>query len=308
MPLSLFHRFFQEKAHEFLVCTINVALAEDGLDRTSQGVFTSEDRLKAEIIAKERTIVAGLPLIEVVLKVILGQSDEDWQWSVSLKVQEGSAVEAGTLVAELEGPAIVMLQAERIILNFIQHLSGIANQTRCYVVALGSSPTKLLDTRKTLPGLRYPEKYAVLLGGGHNHRMNLWEMLMLKDNHIDRAGGIRPAVEALRATYPDDCPPPTKCPPIEVECRTLAEVETAAACKVDRIMLDNMDIPLLEQALKLIPPGIESEVSGGVTLATISDIARLQPDYISVGALTHSAPAADFSMRIDSPDQEKSHG
>ncbi len=294
MPQSLFYRFFQGKAHDFLICAVDFALAEDGPDRTSLGVFSPEDRLKARIIAKERTMVAGLPLIEAVLK----QCEDDWQWSVSLKVLEGSVVEAGTLVAELEGPAVVLLRAERIILNFIQHLSGIANQTRCYVDALGSSSTKLLDTRKTLPGLRYPEKYAVLLGGGHNHRMNLWEMLMLKDNHIDRAGGIRPAVEALRAAYPEDCPPPTKCPPIEVECRTLDEVETAAACNVDRIMLDNMDIPLLEQALKLIPPGIESEVSGGVSLETIGDIARLAPDYVSVGALTHSAKAADFSMQI----------
>ena len=294
MPQPLFYRFFQGKARDFLVCAVDFALAEDGPDRTSQGVFGPGDRLKAQIFAKERTIVAGLPLIEEVLR----QCDHDWQWSVRLITPEGGIVEPGTQVAELEGPAVLLLRAERVVLNFIQHLSGIANQTRCYVDALGDSTTKLLDTRKTLPGLRYPEKYAVLLGGGHNHRMNLWEMLMLKDNHIDRAGGIRPAVEALRAAYPKDCPPPTKCPPIEVECRTLAEVEEAVACGVDRIMLDNMELPMLEQALKLIPSGIESEVSGGVSLETIGDIARLRPDYVSVGALTHSVPAADFSMKI----------
>ena len=298
MPHSLFHRFFQGEARDFLLRAVENALAEDGPDRTSEGVFGPGDRLKARIIAKERTIVAGLPLIEVVL----GQCGKDRQWSVRFTAPEGSVVQTGTTVAELEGPAVLLLRTERVMLNFIQHLSGVADQTRRYVAALEGGHTKLLDTRKTLPGLRYPEKYAVLLGGGRNHRMNLREMLMLKDNHIDRAGGVRTAVEALRAAYP------TGCPPIEVECRTLAEVEEATACGADRIMLDNMDLPLLEQALKLIPPAIESEVSGGVSLTTIGPIARLGPDYVSVGALTHSAPAADFSMRIEKPEQDDRHG
>ena len=195
----------------------------------------------------------------------------------------------------MEGPAIVLLKAERVILNFITHLSGIANLTARYVRELEGTGVRLLDTRKTTPCLRWPEKYAVQAGGGCNHRKNLVEMLMLKDNHIDAAGSMTKAVELLRGRY-------NPCPPIEVECRNLDEISEAVACRVDRIMLDNMTPDMLPEALEMIPSFIETEISGGVSLDTIRAYATVstvrKPDFISVGRITHSAVTADLSMRI----------
>jgi nicotinate-nucleotide pyrophosphorylase (carboxylating) len=155
----------------------------------------------------------------------------------------------------------------------------------------------VLDTRKTTPGQRYLEKYAVRMGGGHNHRANLEEMLMLKDNHIDQAGSITAAVCALRKAY-------DVCPPLEVECRTLEHVREAVSLSPQRIMLDNMPVGTAAEALRLIPPHIESEISGNVTLATIRALAELRPTFISTGAITHSATVADFSMRLTQSSRE----
>ncbi|MFK4764951.1 carboxylating nicotinate-nucleotide diphosphorylase [Desulfobaculum sp. SPO524] len=287
MNHTLFDAFFQGHARTYLDRAISLALEEDGPDLTSKAVFTGNERAHSVIIAKEPTICAGLPLIPIVLSALEHETSHD----VTHFFADGDSVAPGTTVAEFTCAPAVAFKAERVILNFICHLSGIANLTRRYADALSGTRTILLDTRKTLPGLRYPEKYAVLLGGGKNHRMDLAEMLMLKDNHIDQAGGISPAVDALRKTY-------SPCPPIEVECRTLDDVTEAANLGVDRIMLDNMAPDTLREALERIPSGIESEVSGGVNLSTIADIGRIGPDYVSVGRLTHSAPAADFSMRV----------
>ncbi|MBU1001377.1 MAG: carboxylating nicotinate-nucleotide diphosphorylase [Proteobacteria bacterium] len=282
-----FDCFFQDRALDCLRRALRLALDEDGQDLTSNALFPPDVQAQAEIVAKEQTLVVGLPLVSMVLEMVEEQSAE----GVVLLVDEGALVEPGTVVAVIQAPARVILKAERVILNAICHLSGVANLTRTYVQRLGSAHTRLLDTRKTLPGLRHAEKYAVLLGGGKNHRMDLEQMLMLKDNHIDRAGGITPAVQALRAAY-------APCPPIEVECRTPDEVLEAASLSVTRIMLDNMPVHELRQVLALIPRGIETEVSGGVNLETIAAIAAAGPDFVSVGRLTHSAPAADYSMRI----------
>ena len=284
---SRFEEFFQAEARLFLLTAIKIALSEDGPDLTSQGVFGPDDPARAKIVAKQSTIVAGLPIIPMVLE--FGGDEADC--ATELRARDGDRVAPGDTVAEIRGPAVKLLKAERVILNFLTHLSGIAELTSQYVARLEGTATRLLDTRKTLPCLRYPEKYAVLCGGGVNHRLNLAEMLMLKNNHIDRAGGITPAVASLREAY-------SPCPPIEVECRTEAEVREAVALRVDRIMLDNMDAAAIRSALTLIPGEIETEVSGGVTLDTIRDLALLGPDYVSVGRLTHSAPASDFSMRI----------
>ncbi len=277
---------------------IDLALAEDGNDLTSRALFSPEVQLHAALLAKEHTLVAGLPLMPLILDRCAAMASDSacdaFPGSITCTVAEGARVAPGTIVAEMIGPARLLLKAERVVLNFICHLSGIANLTARYVAALQGTRTRLLDTRKTLPGLRYPEKYAVLLGGGVNHRKNLEEMLMLKDNHIDQAGSITAAVTAVRRS----CSP---CPPLEVECRTLAEVDEAAACGVDRIMLDNMTPQTMIAALARIPAGIESEISGGVDLETIAAAGRFGPDYISVGRITHSAPAADFSMVIASP-------
>ena len=293
MSVPDFHEYFRGEAREHLMSLLVLALAEDGVDLTSNGIFSAKDRLNAVIIAKERTLVAGLPVIPLVMDMCassLGQLSYNWQSFV----KEGDEVPAGVTVARILGPARQVLKAERVILNMVCHLSGIANLTKTYVDALQGTSVRLLDTRKTLPGLRYPDKYAVRLGGGQNHRCNLSDMLMIKDNHIDAAGSITAAVDALRAA----CDP---CPPIEVECRNQAEISEAVACRVDRIMLDNMGVDALPAALALIPHTIETEVSGGVTLDSIRSLATpglRQPDFISVGRITHSAPAADFSMRL----------
>jgi len=283
---SLFETFFQKEARLFLLAGIRIALSEDGKDLTSQGIFGDADLAMGHIIAKDHAVIAGLPLIPLILEFA------GCEFQHMLNVDEGDRVSPGTLVAAIQGPATHILRTERVILNYLCHLSGIATLTAKYVEALKGSRTRLLDTRKTLPGLRYPEKYAVRVGGAENHRLNLSEMLMVKDNHTDRAGGITPAVGKLRAAYGAECPP------IEVECRTLAEVDEAAACKVNRIMLDNMDPAQLREALDHVPAGIETEVSGGVNLETIAAIAAAGPDFVSVGRITHSAPVADLSMRI----------
>ncbi len=252
-------------------------------------MFDASDRLAARIVAKEDTLVAGLPITSMVLDR-MGVLE---RCTVDCRTCDGDRIPTGTVAAYLTGPAAALLKAERVILNFLCHLSGIANMTATYAAALGDTKTRLLDTRKTLPGLRYPEKYAVLIGGGLNHRRDLEEMLMLKDNHLDRAGGILPAVAALKRAFPG-----TSMPPLEIECRTLDEVLQAVSQRPRRIMLDNMAPETITQALALIPAGIESEISGNVSLTTLPALARLGADFISVGRITHSAPTADFSMQL----------
>ena len=272
-----------------LLSILELSLAEDGPDLTTEGVFGPGDRLQAIIVAKEQTIIAGLPVIPLVMDLCAAHPEElSYTW-------QSLAKEGEEVVARISGPARQVLRAERVILNFVSHLCGIANLTRRYAEKLEGTGVRLLDTRKTMPGLRYPDKYAVLCGGGHNHRRNLAEMLMLKDNHIDAAGSMTKAVELLRGRY-------NPCPPIEVECRNLDEISEAVACRVDRIMLDNMTPDMLPEALEMIPSFIETEISGGVSLDTIRAYATVstvrKPDFISVGRITHSAVTADLSMRI----------
>ncbi len=286
-----FNCFFSGNARDFLLRGIDLALDEDGPDLTAEAVFAPRDRLVAAIVAKEDTLVAGLPIAPLVIER-MGAAD---QCAATFPVDEGSRVRAGTVVAELEGPAVVLLKAERIILNYICRLSGVANLAAAYVRAVAGTTTTILDTRKTLPGLRYPDKYAVLVGGARNHRMDLAKMLMLKDNHLDRAGGVAPAMRRIRKIHPADSP---ASPPVEIECRTLDEVREAVAAAPARIMLDNMGRDDLTTALGMIPENIESEISGGVDLAKVADLAKLGPDFISIGRITHSAPSADFSMRL----------
>lgn len=283
-----FNCYFSGPALGFLHRAVDLALDEDGRDLTAEAVFSATDRLRARIVAKEDTLVAGLPIAEIVFSRmgILEETARDY------RCKDGDRLGKGGLAAVFEGPAAGLMKAERVILNFLCHLSGIANLTSRYASALEGSCTRLLDTRKTLPGLRHPEKYAVLVGGGVNHRRDLAEMLMLKDNHIDRAGGITPAVQAVRRAHPAGTVP------LEVECRTLEEVREAVALRPERIMLDNMTMRQMREALALIPQGIETEISGGVTLESLPELAQLGADFVSVGRITHSAPYADFSMQI----------
>ncbi|WP_243311102.1 carboxylating nicotinate-nucleotide diphosphorylase [Fundidesulfovibrio agrisoli] len=290
---TTFHAYFTGPAREYLLRAVDLALEEDGPDLTAQAVFAPTDLLAARIVAKEDTLVAGMPIADIVLDRmgILDSARRDY------RAQDGQRIPAGTVAAVITAPAAGLLKAERVILNFLCHLSGIANLTARYVAALAGSRTRLLDTRKTLPGLRYPEKYAVLMGGGLNHRRDLAEMLMLKDNHIDRAGGIPQAVAAVRRAFPQGRPP------LEVECRSLEEVLQAVAERPERIMLDNMTPEQMREALALIPQGIETEISGGVDLDRLPELAALGADFVSVGRITHSAPYADFSMQLAALEQ-----
>ena len=284
----MFSQFFHNERLAMLHRLVDLALEEDGRDLTSEALFPTDSLLGASIVAKEETLVAGLPLIAVVLERMRCPEAE-----VSLLAADGDAVERGREVARILGPAPVLLKAERVIMNFICHLSGVANAARRFAQAVEGTGVRVLDTRKTTPGHRYLEKYAVRMGGGYNHRANLEEMLMLKDNHIDQAGSITEAVRRVRAAY-------AVCPPLEIECRTLDDVREAVNLAPERIMLDNMPPALAAQALALIPGHIESEISGNVTLQSIRALAELRPTFSSSGAITHSAVVADFSMRLTS--------
>lgn len=292
MNIAPFEIFFKNEALSHLLASIRMALDEDGPDLTTNAVFQPEAKVKASIVAKEDSLIAGASFFPLILEETARL--ESGSYNAVYHHKDGDFVTKGTVILELEGNARILIRAERIMLNFLTHLSGIANLVQAYVKQLEGTGVQLLDTRKTLPGLRYPEKYAVTIGGGRNHRKNLAELLMLKDNHIDAAGGITPAVAILRQKHPQI--------PIEVECRTLDEVTDATRLDVNRIMLDNMDAPAMQKALDIIPGFIEVEISGNVTLETIASLAQTRgkrkPDFISVGRLTHSAPAADFSMYI----------
>lgn len=284
----MFSRFFREERLAMLHRLVDLALEEDGRDLTSEALFPPASMLQASIVAKEDAVMAGLPIISVVLGR-MGCADS----VVTLLAIDGDTVESGREVARILAPAPILLKAERVIMNFVCHLSGVATATRRFVQAVEGTGVRVLDTRKTTPGQRYLEKYAVRMGGGHNHRANLEEMLMLKDNHIDQAGSITEAVRRVRAAY-------AVCPPLEIECRTIEDVREAVALAPERIMLDNMPPDTAARALALIPAHIESEISGNVTLKTIRALAELRPTFISTGAITHSAPVADFSMRLTS--------
>jgi nicotinate-nucleotide pyrophosphorylase (carboxylating) len=229
--------------------------------------------------------VAGLALLERVFAWL------DPAVRLSYRARDGEFVHQGTAVAEAEGPVRALLMGERTALNFVQRLSGTATLTRSYVDAVRGFSCRIIDTRKTTPGLRALEKYAVRMGGGTNHRLGLYDAALVKDNHIVAAGSIAGAVDAVRRQAPFMAP-------IEVECATLSQVQEALDVKVGVIMLDNMKIDDMAAAVNLIAKRALVEASGGITLESVRAVAATGVDYISVGALTHSAPAEDFNMKI----------
>ncbi len=267
---------------------IELAIAEDvgPGDATSQSTLDPDRPLCGRLVTKAPGVIAGLPVVEAVF----AQIDERIRFVPH--VDEGQEVVPGELVAEVTGPGPSLLAAERIGLNFLGRMSGVATLTRRFVDAIATSGATILDTRKTLPGYRLLDKYAVRMGGGLNHRLSLYDMMMVKDNHIDGAGGLDLAVERARAAHPDL--------PIEVEVRDLDELRQALALEppLDRILLDNMDLETLRQAVGLTSGRVPLEASGGVTLERAADIAATGVDYISVGAMTHSAPALDLSLTV----------
>ena len=267
---------------------IELAIREDigPGDATSEAVLPAGGGLYGEIIAKAAGVVAGLPVMEAVFHRV------DPAIAFAPLVADGQEVVPGELVAKVRGPARSLLSAERIALNFLQRMSGIATLTRRYVDAVAGTRAAILDTRKTVPGFRVLDKYAVRMGGGQNHRASLYDMVLIKDNHVQAAGGILPAILRARAAHPDL--------PIEVEVKSLEELREALSAEpaLDRIMLDNMDLETMRQAVAVAAGRVPLEASGGVTLENVAEIAGTGVDCISVGALTHSVRALDLSMEV----------
>jgi len=268
---------------------IALALQEDlgaAGDVTSAASLPADKIITGRVIAKEAGVLAGLNVFEQVYH----QLDPAVQFTAH--VQDGDPVQVGTLVCEVTGAGHSVLPGERVALNFLQHLSGIASLTAKFVAAVKGTQAIILDTRKTTPGWRLLEKYAVRMGGGHNHRMGLYDMVLIKDNHIDAAGGITNAVNLMRA---HDA---AKTLSVEVEVRTLDELCEALTLGVQRILLDNMTLAQMRQAVTITAGHVPLEASGNMSLERVAAVAATGVNYISVGALTHSAPALDLSMKL----------
>jgi nicotinate-nucleotide pyrophosphorylase (carboxylating) len=256
-------------------------------DRTSEAIIDQELSAKGLIVAKEEGVIAGLEIA----RMVFSQLDADLIFEMSSK--DSDKVMKGEEVVALEGRVRSILSGERTALNFLQRLSGIATLTSRFVDRIKDTGVKILDTRKTTPGLRALEKYAVRMGGGENHRMGLFDMILIKENHVKAVGGISGAVQKARGRYPNE--------KIEVETRNLNEVKEASNSGVDWIMLDNMSIEETQKAVKAIRSskrGIKIEASGRIDLNNVREIALTGVDFISIGALTHSAPVLDFSLLL----------
>ena len=258
-------------------------------DITTNALVPDAMTCSATMVAKASGIVAGMEIAAAVFRFL----SPPVVWKPLVK--DGDTVEKGTLLVEITGPYRCLLTGERLALNFLQRMSGIATTTHLFVVEAAAYGTKILDTRKTVPGLRLLDKYAVKAGGGVNHRIGLYDMVLIKDNHIKVAGGIRNAVEQIRRQVPSEIK-------IEVETTTLAEVKEALEMNADIIMLDNMSNDLMKTCVTLINHRAKVEASGNMNLERIKEVAATGVDYISIGALTHSVTAFDISMNII-PDQ-----
>jgi nicotinate-nucleotide pyrophosphorylase (carboxylating) len=274
--------------HPSILRLITMALEEDlgRGDVTTLATIPPDCPAKGKITAKADLTIAGLPLIERILHVV------DATTGFRGLVAEGSPAKKGEVVCELWGNAATLLSTERTMLNFLQHLSGIATLTRRFVEAVAGTPCKIIDTRKTLPGFRLLDKYAVTQGGGVNHRMGLDDGILIKDNHIAVCGGVGAAVRQARIRA-------SALLRVEVECTTLAEVQEALDAHADIILLDNMTTAQMREAVLLVGGRALLEASGNMSLDRVREVAETGVDFISVGALTHSAPAVDLSMAVD---------
>lgn len=255
-------------------------------DITTMSTIPESEQGVGILYAKEAGIVAGLPIAQQVFETV------DPNLIFAAKVEEGARVELGQQIAEVSGSVRSILSGERLALNLMQRLSAIATKTSEYVQAVAGTKARVVDTRKTTPGMRFLEKYAVRVGGGHNHRFALYDAVMIKDNHIKGAGGIAQAVAAARAAIPHTMT-------VEVETESLGQVQEALDAGADIIMLDNMSTEQMTEAVKLIAGQAVVEASGGVNLQTIGSIAATGVDIISVGALTHSVKAFDISLDLN---------
>ncbi len=273
--------------HPAVARLISMALEEDlgRGDVTTLATIPPDRSAEGKITAKAELTIAGLPLAQRVLALV------DPHAEVRTFVGEGSAVKKGQVVMEMSGNAAALLIAERTMLNFLQHLSGVATLTRKFVDAIAGTKCKIIDTRKTLPGFRLLDKYAVTQGGGTNHRMGLDDGILIKDNHIAVCGGVGAAVRRARSNA-------SALLRIEVECTTLAEVQEALDAQADIILLDNMSTPQMTDAVRLVNGRALLEASGNMNLERVREVAETRVDFISVGVLTHSVLAVDLSMSV----------
>ncbi len=274
---------------------IERALAEDlgGGDITTEALIPSEQRGTASIVAKQKGILAGIHIAEEVFHSV------DPQLTMNIIIEDGASVGRGSTVARIDGRVASILHAERVALNFLQSLSGIASATGRYVEAVKGLPVSIMDTRKTAPGLRSLEKYAVRVAGGKNHRMNLSEALLIKDNHLAALRSLGLSLPQIVAKAKQA----SKGLKVEVEVQTQQEAEEAAKAGADIIMLDNMSLQEMRQAVKAVDGRALIEASGGITLDRIRAIAETGVDFISVGAITHSAEALDISLELEPSDK-----
>lgn len=271
--------------HSYIEESVNTALNEDiGSGDVTAKLIAEDDFSLATVITRETATICGIDWFEEVFAQLDSQIFIEWD------VDDGDVVEAGQQLCSLSGSTRALLTGERSALNFLQTLSGTATKAAEYAAAVKGTNVKVLDTRKTIPGLRLAQKYAAKCGGCHNHRIGLFDAILIKENHILAAGGIAEAVESARFHGPELM--------IEVEVENLHELQLALDANVDRIMLDNFDLDLLVQAVKINNKKTELEASGNVTLETIADIAKTGVDYISTGAVTKDVKALDLSMRF----------
>lgn len=270
------------------------ALEEDlryGPDATSLATVPADARATARLASRDDGVVAGLPLIEMVLAEVLGDDAHPGDYSVTLHANDGDRVSAGDVVAEISAPTLGLLTAERTMLNLVCHLSGVATATRAWADQLEGTNCAVRDTRKTMPGMRLLQKYAVRCGGGVNHRLGLGDAVLVKDNHVVAAGGVLPALAAVRERFPDL--------PCEVEVDSLDQLDEMLAAGVDLVLLDNFPLWQTQSAVQRrakISPDTRLESSGGLTLDVAADYARCGVDFVAVGGLTHSVRVLDLGL------------
>ncbi|MGE4241865.1 carboxylating nicotinate-nucleotide diphosphorylase [Ramlibacter sp.] len=262
------------------------ALAEDvGEGDLTAALVAEASRMRARILARESAVICGQPWVEEVFRQVDASIAVEW------KVAEGARCEKDEIVLEAEGPARSLLTAERTVLNFLQLLSGVATKTATYAQVVEGTRAKIVDTRKTLPGLRLAQKYAVRIGGGVNHRIGLYDAVLIKENHIASAGGIAAVMKAVQQAAPD-------AEFVELEVETLAQLREGLDAGAKMVLLDNMDLPSLREAVRINAGRAILEISGGVTMDTLRTLAETGVDRISIGTLTKDVKAIDFSMRL----------
>lgn len=274
-----------------LIEFIKASLAEDlgDGDHTSQSTIPSSQVGKAHLLVKDEGIIAGLSVAKEIFKIV------DPELIITFFAQDGEVIKKGQLLFDIEGKVQSILIAERLVLNCMQRMSGIATTAKKYVDSVSGTNAKILDTRKTTPLLRFLEKEAVRTGGAHNHRFGLYDMILIKDNHVDSAGGIQPALEKAKLYLERK----NISIPIEIETRNLDEVKEAVKTGIpNRIMFDNFEPDLIQQALLIVDRKMETEASGGINLSNVRSYALTGVDYISIGALTHSVKSLDLSLKI----------